>query len=478
MLKKVSIIFIFLLSIYLPFFIPEKEVSAAAPVARVVAGSVGERVIIGLAEKAGYKYTSKQAREIAVDRWNMELYKRIEEANNLGKTFEAEELARFQRSLVDIEPTTIKPNPSKPGFGKIALNTAMFLTGADIVVDLFNAVNESIEFNKTLDVMDSVSREIASGERYNGLTGMHWHHITSGGDYMAIYTHVGVSDPPWHPSTAWQYAPIINPTITFSSYKITGSRLDLYDVVIFFTVDGNLKTRKYTSTWAQTVPNYTPVEYSQVKPTDLSNPYIEPLTWRDRITDIEEVPIINPEVIPDNFPTEIEIEIPMEVPTPQQWEEPWNDPLTDEELEPVTDPGTDPGQNPLDDLGIQPAPESIPGLEPNPIDGGGTGTPDPDGPKSNPDDTVNRWAGLVTNKFPFSLPWDIYSVIDALVASPERPEIDIDKSYSIAGIEVPIKFSHDFKWMDSFIGFVRVFILISFVIYLIIVTGKLLGGAK
>src|SRR5690606_39379165 len=89
-----------------------------------------------------------------------------------------------------------------------------------------------------------------------------------------------------------------------------------------FTVDGKLKIRQYTSTWAQSVPNYTPVEYSQVKPTDLSNPYIEPLTWRDRITDIEEVPIINPEVIPDNFPTEIEIEIPMEVPTPQQWEEP------------------------------------------------------------------------------------------------------------------------------------------------------------
>lgn len=151
--------------------------------------------------------------------------------------------------------------------------------------------------------------------------------------------------------------------------------------------------------------------------------------------------------------------------------------------EPIVTPITIPNPNPSPSPNPNPSPSPAPQPAPLPPKTEAPPTsgeePDPDSPNRNPDDDGNRFGALVTNKFPFSLPWDIYNMIAAVVAEPERPEVKVDLSgQTFMGISAPIKFSHDFKWMDDYAPFMRTFILIGFTIFLIISTRRLMGGGQ
>lgn len=97
----------------------------------------------------------------------------------------------------------------------------------------------------------------------------------------------------------------------------------------------------------------------------------------------------------------------------------------------------------------------------NPGDGGGTGPTKP-------------LSTLVTTRFPFSLPWDIYRVLGVLNAPAKTPVIDVNQNF----MGMPFKFKYSFAWLDPYIPWFRSILLIGFVIFLITGTRKLLGGAQ
>jgi hypothetical protein len=107
------------------------------------------------------------------------------------------------------------------------------------------------------------------------------------------------------------------------------------------------------------------------------------------------------------------------------------------------------------------------------------GVPTVDGnPTRNPDTEANRWKQLVTTKFPFSLPWDLYAILSVLNAPPQKPVLRLDATGYIAGKVIPLKFSQNIDFLDPYMPFLRTFVLIGYVLFLIFSTRKLLGGGQ
>lgn len=100
--------------------------------------------------------------------------------------------------------------------------------------------------------------------------------------------------------------------------------------------------------------------------------------------------------------------------------------------------------------------------------------PTPNPPLTPPKtDWLNRMKGVVTTKFPFSLPWDFYAMLSLISAEPIKPHIEFSQSY----MGMPVEFEVKFDFIDPYIVFFRTFIIIGFCISLIMGTRKLLGGA-
>jgi hypothetical protein len=99
-------------------------------------------------------------------------------------------------------------------------------------------------------------------------------------------------------------------------------------------------------------------------------------------------------------------------------------------------------------------------------------------PTKTPEAEANRWKELVTTKFPFSLPWDLYAILSVLNAEPQKPVLKLDATGRIAGVTVPLKFTQNIDFLDPYMPFLRTFILIGYVLFLIFSTRKLLGGGQ
>ena len=87
-------------------------------------------------------------------------------------------------------------------------------------------------------------------------------------------------------------------------------------------------------------------------------------------------------------------------------------------------------------------------------------------------------SAIFTTKFPFSLPWDLSTLVGAVAAEPVRPQIHINNSLNILGNSMPMRIDVDFAFLDQFIGFFRTFEILAFCGFLIQATRRLLGGAQ
>lgn len=136
----------------------------------------------------------------------------------------------------------------------------------------------------------------------------------------------------------------------------------------------------------------------------------------------------------------------------------------------------DPSFYPDTVLGIQQNANFLQGLEPypnlNPI-----APPEPAPGNNMPiniEDPGTPGLNIITTKFPFSLPWDIYHLISLLVADPVPPAFLVDTVYR----DLDIEFSHEMSYLDPYMPFFRTFIFIVVAGSIIYRTRSLLGGAN
>ncbi|MCP1187566.1 hypothetical protein [Paenibacillus sp. 1781tsa1] len=97
----------------------------------------------------------------------------------------------------------------------------------------------------------------------------------------------------------------------------------------------------------------------------------------------------------------------------------------------------------------------------------GTGNP----PKNDWDKTLGQ---VVTTRFPFSLPWDVFAVLSILNAPAKTPHFKVDEKY----MGMSFKFDYKMDYLDPYMPWFRGIVIAAFALWLIMSTRNLLGGAK
>lgn len=99
--------------------------------------------------------------------------------------------------------------------------------------------------------------------------------------------------------------------------------------------------------------------------------------------------------------------------------------------------------------------------------------PDKDKNKKKLEDESKKLGNLVTTRFPFSLPWDFIAMIKLIYADPMTPK------WEVRGTDkIPLNFDINLSFLDPYISWFRGFILIGFVISVIFMHGRFMGGSQ
>lgn len=476
MKKSLCIFMVLLISFYM--IIPSKKSHAVGEgVILKVVGGEAMHVFEGMASRAGIKFATESAKDIAFKRWKMELYNAEQDA------LKKQNVEALIKQVNSYKPESINPLKGKKNVGAYAMNTLLFLTGVDVLVDVVDYFNNQYKTSKMVEVADTINSNIQAGTafthignfyvRVNGEDGRVFFYI----DDSNVYTMFGMSGiwksiTPQDGNVYLQAFGCRDDGCLYSDgrmYKIYDAEKPVndIDVVKSFPISSSDLPVNNSQPWVMdknqidfgNLPNNIPIEV----PIDDSVPIEVPIN--EPFPDINKAPNYDP-LYPGDYPdpgTD-----PGKNPDPGTDPGKNPDPGTDPGKNP--DPGTDPGKNP--DPGTDPGTE--PGKEPNPepnVPGEGV-------PTSNPDDISHKFGQLITTKFPFSLPWDIANVFKAIVATPKVPEIKMDITRTFNGKLVNFKFDHKMTYLEPFHPFWRSFMDLSFIVFLILAVRKLFGGAE
>lgn len=138
---------------------------------------------------------------------------------------------------------------------------------------------------------------------------------------------------------------------------------------------------------------------------------------------------------------------------------------------PVNDPNasTNPGTNPGTDPGTKPEPgDNGEGGDKNNPDGKKPFTPGFSGDSDDPDNV--QWY----ERFPFSIPWDVMRIISFFSADKEAPVFEVPAQFNFVGVKETIKI--DLTQFEGCIKVIRVFVILSYVSGLVLVTRKMIKG--
>ena len=481
-------------------FVPPKASAAAVPL-RLTAQGV--KVLTGIGAKAGIKHGSRDAAEVAAKRWNLDLYNEMKKMDEESKAFYNNVLNRMNTAdVVEI--------PSKPGWGKVLVDAALFATGADMLLEGYNHIQKRVNEKKFVDAM-------AAGTGFNPDVHLRSYGILN--DWVLL-TREGVvqymlGTGTFNDSTSktftWNADNYDVDDLIDNYFAITGSTVIAGQTVlnVFVTVVTTDMTSQYQGTY--TLPN-------KMTEADLvaTAPAVEAVKYPGPTVPLSIPDIIGPYVNPPGISAPGATPIPVEVPDLVEIEIPLGDNWNPDEVyennpvgdlapapEPVPDPNADPGKNPVPEAGpdpgkdLNPEPEAEPVPEtespiPKPPDG--TVPESPQGCKPQADDLLGlfinflvgdidciNWSklrqagGFYTNKFPFSIPWDVGRALTAtfggLNTDGEPPVFKLKIKDFETDISVPEEFH---PWFKIFRGF----ILIMFDLGLVWSVRKMLGGAQ
>lgn len=457
-MKRYFLLFLSFILVFLACFPVNSFALGADTIIRVVAGESAERAIISVATRAGIKNAEKRA----VQRWNLDLYRSYQSGEMWGAgppiRMSRERAAEIVAQL-NQKPT---PIPQKPGWGKIALDAALFLTGVDLFVKGKEAYDQAqqTEEKKVFLMTHGYDPDGADMYSYGGaywqprtdaLGGM-WNDLKYQGKFLISYKNSG-------PIVEVEPDPI-DSTGIYVKYWASDSG-PLYE------------TSKWTkiSQSPQEMPDIgkVPAHYPAVYPSHFPFPSLNPAEVPEYPTDPGKWEVGFPKVV------EIAVPLPNHNPSPKEWEE----------MNPVVRPGVVPpipGTNPNPEPKPTPVPEPVPSPVPFPdpvpvpdpvlpIDPPGDGSPEPA-------KWSKKFKSLVTTRFPFSLPWDAYFLLSIIAAEPKSPKVSVDRDFHVGSFSLPFKFSYDFSNLDPYMAFFRGMILVGFGFALVFATSRFFGGAK
>ena len=441
---------------------------------RIVGGTALDSALEAIAYRAGVSFETLTAKEKLRKRWNLDLWESIG-APNGPKQYEYQNrrMADPERARKLLEEMKQKPTPilGKPGWGKIALSSASFLLGVDLVlgaVDAFNSGRESVR-GLSYDPIASYESVLLDDVVC----------VENEGDDLVYRT--------WFPSSlakvdyAWQRE-------RGGYVRYVGHNGDPSGMYVYFqrrSWDPGFGLRDFSDEFfLGDVRKYISSDLSgsivsmPVAESGLDTSISKRLGWKA-------TPSVFPERYPqqDTWPEVIEIAVPLPGtnPTPGEWKE-MNPAISpNPNIQPVPLPGSDPVPEPVPEPEPTPIPEPVPSPvpfpSPYPVPDPVSGDPAGDG-SDDPIEWGKKFKTLFTTKFPFSLPWDAYFLLSIVASEPRAPKLSIDETYRVGNFSLPFRFGYDFSNLDSYMSFFRGMILIGFGFALIFATGRFFGGAK
>ncbi|SFT00883.1 hypothetical protein [Paenibacillus sp. 453mf] len=340
------------------------------------------------------------------------------------------------------------PVEGKPGWVKTFIGAGVFLTGADIGYEIFDMIN-GVDPEYDPDKIQRYSENFiaGSGDTLVGSNGLsyNWEYVTDRYGVTSAYLKITssvVAGAWWMVNTdgslgymSWANAVPYPEDAAITKWEFqpnTGSGASIFTVA----TSGNEQELVRT-----------------IKLSGWDNYYISSSTagWNlveGPLTGVTQVPAVEPVMVPmtepwaDIYPGETQL---VELTYP--------DPAT------VTNVGESIATNQ----------EAIRNSETNPTD-----PEDPTAPTKPSGDWPDTLGGIFTTRFPFSLPWDLYRMIEILNAVPMAPEVNINQNF----MGMPFIIQYSFSYLDPYMPWFRSIIIVGFCIFLIMGTRSLLGGAK
>lgn len=418
-----------------------KPAKAVWPVVGSVALKATERAVAHSVVRAvGIKGTTKSAKEKAMEAWFSRL---------------PEEQATHLRLAVN----NAQPVEGKPGWLKVVVSGLLFITGLDVALEIWDMIQSGSPIERMSYVPDKDDEILQFDENIYG---------TLVPNVIIEWYTSEVKVQPWYyrwPDGSISHN-IMNFRSTYAGAKSTWTSLGV-------RYDGVNSSGDHVYYWRYMYQRSG--EWVVVEPLSFTvKAGAEGHLVRSPITNVEWEPIPLPEIDPAR---QYEIIFPDPVVYPSIYPEPEQYPLP--EIVPVTEPVPDPAPEP----NPEPNPDPKPSPEPNPW-------PEP-GPEPFPDPVPNppnpfepsepekiNWEKLrgipaiITTKFPFSLPWDIYHLLSLLNYQPCAPVIEVNEDF----MGMNFQFEIDFSFLDPYVPFFRWFIVIGYAVFLILSVRKLMGG--
>lgn len=389
--------------------------------------------------------------------------------------------ARFTREqLEDLNKAVQRAEPvaGKEGWLKTAIGISLWITGADLVLDVVSELTG----DGTLEFLDMPVTPRVSLVSHTSDTSSVLAPLPHIGNYKTIhrlpygFTFESYRYPIWEGHKVTYYPVLRSPKGNISKKPISPYGRDTQVTKVKIDLNLNAKESSIIIHRADPVPvdkshpdgyrhdydtfrfptsefdlsNVPHVPRSSPVPESYKDIWQEPITWVE-FPDPSRFP--NPdEAILQSQPVPLSRPLPMPM---SQSSSQLSPPLI---------------QRPLTHLESQPIPQLLPQQQSQPqtrVEAEGS-------PDRESRDWSHKFKVLVTKKFPFSLPWDVHKMFSFLLAKPVRPDIVVNQTF----MGMPFTFEHKFEYLDSFIAFFRSFIVISFCLFLIYKTRSLLGGAK
>lgn len=401
-------------------------------------------LVASMITKQGVRTTEKAALRKAEEKW----FSRMT----------ADQVAAIEKAAQRAEPVA-----GKQGWLKTTIGVGMWLTGADLVFDLYDLLRngQQVEYY-TSDPIPSGSQTLMTG--WNGIY-MQLERISDTQAYLVFRSTVrsdwfyyegcyGVANDSTcrKPQSLEYWAGQDS-----SGYQIYKPYYYHMTRVGFDATYGTWGVELYKTPYVD--PNS-------------RHSYIYPIKFRisdgifDMNTDLKRAS--------DNVPFGFERPA-----TPTYVPNPHTDLFPDSQAVEVVYP--DPAVYPDPEQAVIENPDVVTNPEPTtPPTGGGTTPTDPETPPSDGEFDLD-WSpiiGPVTTKFPFSLPFDFFALIRFLSADPVVPEFKIPIDLTKSGLfEEVFYIEGDLTWLDPIMPPWRFFEYLLFASGLIMATRKLLGGA-
>lgn len=351
-----------------------------------------------------------------------------------------------------IKGATLNSTPLRnlPGWMKVTVGTAAFLTGADLAIDAYNKIQSGI----ALDFFSTPST--GSTNKYKSIGG----YTVVVGPYTGpnSYTSYDPYDVTvWKPDgTGLIWRPIVEKgKTTLSSFVALLSVSTSGAITLYYTnqtATGQTSVNTGFTMDVTKMNDYTTVQPYTVSKTAIGHGEVPQI---DTSKETQTLIVPDPAVFP-NVDTAI-AENPEMVADPETWLE--QNPQYDPDVEPVPEPSPEPGTE---------TPTEPPGTE-TPIPPG-----DPDKFNLEP---LKVNLEQIKHKFPFSIPWDVYNLFARFNVEPITPKFDFsdNSSINLGGHSIPVNFDWkiDFSFFDPIAKIARWGLVIVFDICIILALRRL-----